>query len=243
MKLTKILEVLLLDKVEFYGAGFPYMKIDNLPGKLIVLEGTDGVGRSTQIELLKQWLEIEGFGVSNTGLARSPLTQPGLDAAKAGHTLGRLTMNLFYATDFADRLENQIIPALSAGFYVLSDRYFYSLIARNVVRGADPQWARKVYGFALKPDIIFYLKASVPTLVKRVLKGRGFDYWESGMDVRFADNLYDSFVKYQTQLIKQFDQMVDEFGFTVINANRSIQSVFEDIKEHTKKLIESNTNY
>jgi dTMP kinase len=227
----------LLKKVEFYGAGFPYIHADNLPGKLIVLEGTDGVGRSTQIELLKQWLEIEGFGVSDTGLARSPLTQPGLDAAKAGHTLGRLTMNLFYATDFADRLENHIIPALSAGFCVLSDRYFYSLIARNVVRGADHEWARKVYGFALKPDIVFYLKANVPTLVKRVLKGRGFDYWESGMDVHFADNLYDSFVKYQTQLIRQFDLMSKEFGFTVINANRSAQEVFEDLKEHTKILL------
>lgn len=224
----------------FYGAGFPYASIGELPGKLIVLEGTDGVGRSTQMELLRNWLEVEGYGVSNTGLARSPLTQPGLDEAKAGHTLGRLTMNLFYATDFADRLENHIIPALSAGFCVLSDRYFFSIIARNVVRGADPEWARKVYGFALKPDIIFYLKADIPTLVRRVLRARGFDYWESGMDVRFADNLYDSFVKYQTQLIRQFDKMSKEFGFTTINANRPVQEIFEDLKSHTKNLLEKN---
>ena len=224
----------------FYGAGFPYMNISEMPGKLIVLEGNDGVGRSTQMELLKQWLEVEGYGVSNTGLARSPLTQPGLDEAKAGHTLGRLTMNLFYATDFADRLENHIIPALSAGFCVLSDRYFYSIIARNVVRGADSEWARKVYGFALKPDIIFYLKANIDNLVKRVLRGRGFDYWESGMDVRFADNLYDSFVKYQNQLTRQFNRMSKEFGFVTIDANRSIQEIFEDLKSHTKKLLEKN---
>ncbi len=224
----------------FYGAGFPYMNIAEMPGKLIVLEGNDGVGRSTQMELLKQWLEVEGYGVSNTGLARSPLTQPGLDEAKAGHTLGRLTMNLFYATDFADRLENHIIPALSAGFCVLSDRYFYSIIARNVVRGADSEWARKVYGFALKPDIIFYLKANIDNLVKRVLRGRGFDYWESGMDVRFADNLYDSFVKYQNQLTRQFNRMSKEFGFVTIDANRSVQEIFEDLKSHTKKLLEKN---
>lgn len=221
----------------FYGAGFPYASIGELPGKLIVLEGNDGVGRTTQMELLRQWLEVEGYGVSDTGLARSPLTQPGLDEAKAGHTLGRLTMNLFYATDFADRLENSILPALSAGFCVLSDRYCYSIIARNVVRGADPEWARKVYGFALKPDIIFYLKADIENLVRRVLRGRGFDYWESGMDVRFADNLYDSFVKYQNHLTKQFDQMADEFGFVIIDANRSVQEIFDDLKNHTKKLL------
>ena len=140
-----------MNEVTFYGAGLPYAHIEELPGKLIVLEGTDGVGRSTQCELLKSWLETEGYGVSNTGLARSPLTQPGLDAAKAGHTLSRCTLSLFYATDFADRLENQIIPALRAGFYVISDRYFYSIIARDVVRGADPEWARQVYGFAGSP--------------------------------------------------------------------------------------------
>lgn len=221
----------------FYGAGFPYANIEELTGRLVVLEGTDGVGRSTQIKLLRDWLEEEGFGVSDTGLARSPLTQPGLNEAKTGHTLGRLTMNLFYATDFADRLENQIIPALSAGFWVLSDRYFYSLIARNVVRGADPEWARKVYGFALKPDIIFYLKADVPSLAKRVVSGRGFDYWESGMDIRCADNLYDSFCNYQSRLIEQFDLMAEEFGFVTIDATRSIQGVFEDLREHLLALI------
>jgi dTMP kinase len=231
-----------LKKVAFYGAGYPYAYIDELPGKLIVLEGTDGVGRSTQIELLKQWLEVEGFGVSDTGLARSPLTQPGLDAAKAGHTIGRLTMNLFYATDFADRLENNIIPALKAGFCVLSDRYFYSVIARNVVRGADPEWARNVYGFALKPNIVFYLKADVPTLVHRVLRGRGFDYWESGMDIRCADNLYDSFVNYQTQLIQQFEKMTEEFGFITIDANRSVNEIFEDLKKYTKELLDNNNS-
>jgi dTMP kinase len=228
-----------MKEVAFYGAGFPYAPIEELPGRLIVLEGSDGVGRSTQILLLRQWLEEEGLGVFDTGLARSPLTQSGLDAAKAGNTLGHLTMSLFYATDFADRLENQIIPALKSGFYVLSDRYFHSIIARNVVRGADPDWARKLYGFALKPDMIFYLKVDVTTLVTRLVTGNGsgFDYWESGMDMRFEDNLYDSFCTYQSRLIEQFEQMTDEFGFITISADRSAQEVFEDIREHIRVLI------
>jgi len=224
---------------KFYGAGFPYKKFkpNDMPGKLIVLEGTDGVGRSTQIQLLRHWLEDEGFAVSDTGLRRSPLTQPGLNAAKMGHTLSPLTMSLFYATDFADRLENQIIPALEAGFYVLSDRYFYSTIARDVVRGADPDWARKLYGFALKPDIVFLLKADVQLLVKRLVTDRGFDHWESGMDIRCADNLYDSFCTYQGELIQQFDGMVKEFNLIEIDATRSPQAVHNDLKRKIKSRI------
>jgi len=221
---------------EYYGAGFPYNPIPEMPGKLIVLEGTDGVGRSTQIQMLRKWLETEGFAVSDTGLRRSPMTQPGLDAAKTGHTISRLTMSLFYSTDFADRLENQIIPALKAGFYVLSDRYFYSIIARDVVRGIDPVWARKVYGFALKPDMVFYLKADVPHLVSRMVYGRGFDYWESGMDIRCADNLYDSFCNYQSHLIEQFDHMADEYGFVTIDANRPAPAMFEDLRRNIRAL-------
>ncbi len=228
-----------MTKPSFYGAGFPYkhMKDKEMPGKLIVLEGTDGVGRSSQISLLRSWLEDEGFAVSETGLKRSPLTQPGLDAAKLGHTLSPLTMSLFYATDFADRLENQILPALKAGFYVLSDRYFYSTIARDVVRGAEPEWVRNVYGFALKPDIVFYLRADVPTLVTRMVNGRGFDYWESGMDIRSANNLYDSFCAYQGKLVNKFDELALEYGFITVDATRPAQQVFEDLRKQIKARI------
>lgn len=227
-----------MKNVDFYGAGFPYNPIKDLPGKLFVVEGTDGVGRSTQIQLLRSWLEDEGYAVSDTGLRRSPMTQPGLDAAKTGHTLSRLTMSLFYATDFADRLENQILPALKAGFIVLSDRYFYSIIARDAVRGVDPDWARKVYGFALKPDHVFYLKATVETLVSHVVYGRGFNYWESGMDLHCADNLYDSFVTFQTELIHEFDQMEEEYGFEQIDANRSVDEVFENLRRSMRPLLQ-----
>ena len=225
-------------KALFYGAGFPYLEVKKLPGKLIVLEGTDGVGRSTQVELLRKWLEKNGNAVSDTGLRRSPLTQPGLDEARKGNTLTPLTISLFYATDFADRLENQIIPALKAGFYVLSDRYFYSIIARDIVRGINPQWARDLYGFALVPDVVFYLKAEVQTLVTRIVHGRGFEFWEAGMDISKADNLYDSFVEYQTCMIDQFDQMAKEYKFHVINANKSIKEINTDIKEQLQKILD-----
>jgi dTMP kinase len=202
------------------------------------VEGTDGVGRSTQVDLLRAWLEKNGYAVSDTGLKRSTLTQPGLDQARKGNTLTPLTISLLYATDFADRLENQIIPALKAGFYVLSDRYFYSIIARDIVRGVDPRWARDLYGFALVPDVIFYLKAQVPTLLTRIVHGRGFDYWESGMDIIKSDNLFDSFVQYQTSMINQFDQMVEEYNFKIINADRSVRDVNNDIKLQLKDILE-----
>lgn len=224
-------------KMKFYGSGFPYLEKKTLKGKLIVVEGTDGVGRSTQVAMLKRWLEKSSFAVSDTGLRRSPLTQPGLDKAKEGNTLSPTTLSLFYATDFADRLENQIIPAMQAGFHVLSDRYFYSIIARDVVRGLDPKWTREVYGFALIPDIVIYLRADIPTLVTRIVHGRGFNFWESGMDIIKEQNLYDSFVQYQTSMIEQFDAMAQEYHFQVVDANRSVKEVFEDIKVLVEKLI------
>jgi len=227
-----------MSKPNFYGAGFPYREIVDLPGKLIVLEGSDGVGRSTQTQLLRHWLEDEGFAVSDTGLRRSGLTQKGLDEAKNGHTLSRITMSLFYATDFADRLENQIIPALEAGFVVLSDRYFYSIMARDIVRGADPEWARKVYGFALKPDLILYLKADITDLVSRLIHGRGLNYWEAGMDIHLADNLFDSFVDYQSKIGMQFNQLAKEYKFVTIDAGRPVTEVFSDLQSHIRNLLE-----
>ncbi len=221
----------------FYGAGFPYRELQQMPGRLVVLEGSDGVGRSTQIKLLRRWLEDEGYAVSDTGLARSTLTQGGIDEAKRGHTLGPLTMSLFYAADFADRLENQIIPALQAGFVVLSDRYFYSVIARDCARGVDQEWARKLYGIALKPDLVLYLKASVPTLVSRLIHGRGLNYWEAGMDIHMADNLYDSFVNYQTKLNEIFDGLTSEYNFVPVDADRSVDLVFEELKGHIQEVL------
>ncbi|NLT49147.1 MAG: thymidylate kinase [Clostridiales bacterium] len=214
----------------FYGAGFPYRNFEKLPGKLIVLEGADGVGRSTQIRLLRHWLEGEGYAVSDTGLTRSELTAAGLEAAKSGHTLGPITMSLFYLADFADRIENQIIPALQAGFVVLSDRYFYSVIARDSIRGIDKTWARQLYGIALKPDLILYMKAAVPTLVSRLIHGRGLNYWEAGMDLNLADNMYDSFVAYQTSLMREFDELAREYNFVTVDADQGPELIFEELR-------------
>jgi len=221
----------------YYGAGFPYRNFQKLTGKLIVVEGTDGVGRSTQIKELRHWLEAEGYAVSDTGLTRSVLTSSGLEEAKSGHTLGPITMSLFYAADFADRLENLIIPALSAGFIVLSDRYFYSVIARNAMRGLDKEWTRKLYGMALRPDLILYLKANVNTLVSRLVHGRGLNYWESGMDMHLADNMYDSFVRYQTLVMKEFDELAVEYNFVTINADQRIDRIIEDLKAPITQLL------
>ena len=223
---------------KYYGSGFPYMKEKKLPGKLIVVEGTDGVGRSTQVEILKRSLEKSGFAVSDTGMKRSALTQPGLEEAKRGNTLSPLTNSLFYATDFADRLENQIIPALRAGFIVLSDRYFYSIIARDIVRGLNPKWAREIYGFALIPDVVIYLKANIDTLITRIVHGRGFDYWEAGMDIIKEKNLYDSFKAYQLCMLEQFDFLAKEYDFHVIDANVSITRIQEEIMQHIQPILD-----
>jgi dTMP kinase len=225
-------------KKETYGVVLPGMDLSGLVGKLIVIEGTDGVGRSTQISLLKEWLEQKGHAVLDTGLSRSGLVGKGIKRAKEGHTLGRITLTLFYGTDFADRLEHEIVPALRAGFVVLTDRYIFSLIARAIVRGLDPEWVRKVYAFALKPDAVFYLRIAVDDLIPRVVFSRGFDYWESGMDVYTTEDMYEGFRKYQTSLLEQFDHLADEYNFKVVDATPEPKKVFEKLRAGITKVLE-----
>jgi dTMP kinase len=224
----------------FYGTPLPGVEREPLNGKLIVVEGTDGVGRSTHIEMLRSWLESRGHAVIDTGMTRSVLAGRGIKEAKAGTTLGRLTMQLFYATDFADRLEKEMLPALRAGFVVLTDRYIYSAIARAVVRGIDPQWIRSIYGIALVPDLILYLRASrADELVARVLSsGRKFDYWESGMDLNLGDDFYDSFVAYQARLLREFERMSGEYGFRTIDASRTIRRVAADLRRAVARVLD-----
>jgi dTMP kinase len=149
-------------------------------------------------------------------------------------------MQLYYATDFADRLENQMLPALRAGFVVLTDRYIYSAIARAVVRGADPEWVRRIYGMALVPDAVFYLRVrSTEELAGRVLaSGRGFDYWESGMDLGLGNDYYDSFIAYQKLLLREFDRMKGEYGFHEIDASRSVRRVAADLRRSVARAID-----
>ena len=223
---------------ETYGSSLPGMNLESLPGKIIVIEGTDGVGRSTQIGLLKPWLEQQGHAVVDTGITRSELAGKGIKQAKEGHTLGRITLTLFYATDFADRLEKEIIPALRAGFVVLTDRYIYSLMARALVRELDPAWVRNLYRFALKPDAIFYLRIDVEDLVPRVVVSRGFDYWESGMDLHPSEDMYESFLKYQGNLLSQFDRLAEEYRFEVVDATQDIRTMFEQLKKKIARVLD-----
>ena len=229
-----------MGRFEFFGEGLPDIDLAELKGKLIVLEGTDGVGRSTHISLLKQWLENHGHAVLDTGMTRSALAGKRLKQAKEGHTLGGITMSLFYATAFADRLENEIIPALRAGFVVLTDRYIYSLMARAIVRGADPEWLHEVYGFALQPDAIFYLRVNIDDLVTRVLQSTGFDYWESGMDMHMGEDMYESFVRYQKFLLAEFDKMVETHGFEIVDASGSVEEVFENLRDRVDRVVARN---
>lgn len=218
------------DKV-FYGNGLPYLKINPLRGSLIVIEGTDGVGRSTQIEQLTRWLEVQGYGVVNTGWTRSPLLAETINEAKAGHELNVTTFSLLYAADFADRLENQIIPALKAGFIVVADRYMYTAFARNAVMGADPDWTRKLFGFAVVPDLVMYLQIDVKHLVPRVLESKGMDYWESGMHLKLGSDIFDSFRRYQARILREYDAMSDEFDFVTVDARQPIDDIQRALRD------------
>jgi dTMP kinase len=226
-----------MTRVIHYGYPLVGLREKRLPGKLIVVEGTDGVGRSTQIALLREWLEANGYATTETGLIRSQLAGPGIKKAKRGHTMGDLTMNLFYATDFVDRLEKQIIPALRAGFVVLTDRYIYSIIARAQVRGVDPQWIRDVLGFALIPDVVFYLRIQVENLIPRVVDSGGFDYWESGMDYLRGDDIYHNYINYQNEILKQFDGLAEEYHFHVVDANAGVPEVFSRLRDALKIIL------
>lgn len=220
----------------------PYLTERRLPGHLIAIEGTDGVGRSTQIELLRPWLELEGYAVSNTGWTRSPLLHATINEAKAGHQLTVTTFSLLYAADFADRLEHEILPALQAGFIVIADRYMYTAFARNTVMGADPAWTRDLFGMALVPDLVLYLDVDVDTLVPRVVQGKGMDYWESGMHLALGTDLFDSFIRYQRSLIDEYRRLADEFGFFTIDARRSIDDVQTNLRTHITEYLQKVAN-
>jgi dTMP kinase len=214
----------------FYGKGLPNVDISLLKGKLIVIEGADGSGRSTQIAMLRDWLERLGYATAEIGLKRSTLVGRELEEAKKGNILSPLTFSLFYATDFADQLENIIIPALRADFIVLADRYIYTLMARDIVRGVDPEWVTEMYSIALVPEAVFYLKVTPRNLAERNFRKNGMlDYWESGMDIQRSGDMYDCFIRYQRQMQKVFHGMQKIYGFEIINGNRSPQTISHEL--------------
>lgn len=216
---------------KFYGKGIPGQSTDDLKGTLIVLEGGDGAGRSTQIALLRQWLERQGFPTTEVGLKRSLLVGQELQEVMKGNTLGPTTFSLFYATDFADQLERTIIPSLRAGFVVLADRYIYTPMARDVVRGVDRTWVRDLYGMALEPDLVVYLRASPKVLASRSFQKSGIlDYWEAGMDIQRSGDMYQCFIRYQSWIAKEFKRLAQEYDFVTVDANRHPVTIHNEIR-------------
>ena len=214
-----------------YGTPLPGLSKEHYRGRLIVLEGADGSGRTTEAELLREWLEIRGHPVVDTGLRRSTLVGEQIARAKQGHTLAATTMALMYAADFADQLENKILPSLAAGSTVLADRYIYTLMARAVVRGASRDWARRLYGFAIVPDLTIYLDARPEILLHRAIGKYGsLDYWESGMDLSLSRDRFESFFLYQNLLRQEFDWMGREYGFRSVDGNRPPALVHRDVR-------------
>jgi dTMP kinase len=222
----------------FFGRPLPEVKDTHFAGKLFAIEGADGSGRSTQIAMLSQWLEANGFAVRFMGLRRSNLVSEELEEAKQGNVLTRTTLSLFYATDFFDQLVNEIIPALRAGLIVLADRYIYTLMARDIVRGVDEEWVRNLYSPALVPDAVFYFRVSARQLVGRNFqKNATLDYWESGMDLGLSDDMFDSFMKYQRMLQLQFQRMQTEYNFELVNANRNIDKIQHELRIKIGRLL------
>jgi dTMP kinase len=222
----------------FYGQGVPGVDVSTLAGKLIVVEGADGSGRSTQIAKLVEWLEGCGHATVQVGLKRSTLVSEELDLAQKGNILSRTTLSLFYATDFADQLENIILPGLRAGLMVLADRYIYTLMVRDMVRGMDPAWLRNLYGIALVPDSVFYLNVSPEDLVQRTFaKNQALDFWESGMDLGLSRDMFDSFVKYQSLVTAKFKELQATYGFTIVDGHRSPDEVNIELRKRMESVL------
>ena len=218
--------------LRFYGDGISYLTRLESKGSLIVIEGPDGSGRSSQIDLITSHLEAAGHAVITTGLKRSELIGAGILEAKHKLPLGKKTLALFYAADFADQLEHKIIPALHAGYVVLADRYIYTLMARSSVRGIPRSWSHDLFGFAIKPDLVFYLDVPPEELFHRVFQKYGsLDYYESGADMGLSDDLYQSFILYQRGIAKEFRVMESKYGIARIDGGRGIPEVNAELQK------------
>lgn len=224
--------------LEFYGEGIKYLKETEIKGRLIVIEGPDGSGRSTQIQSIIAKLEADGHAVVNTGLKRSELIGQGILEAKQKLPLGKKTLTLFYAADFVDQLEHKIIPALQAGYIVMADRYIYTLIARGIVRGLSRKWTNDLFGFAPKADLVFYLDVEPDELFHRVFQKYGtLDYYESGADLGLSDDLYNSFIKYQLKMADEFNTMAKQYHMVRIDGNKPIQEVNSSLQTRIDKYL------
>jgi dTMP kinase len=196
----------------------------NFPGRLIAVEGLDGSGKSTQIYLLKRWLEAEGVKVYFSEWNSSELVKSATSKGKKRELLTPTTFSLIHATDFADRYERHLLPLLRAGYVVLCDRYIFTAFARDVVRGCPPKWVRGIYNFAALPDIVFFFKADLEVSLNRILEGRPkLKFFEAGMDLRLSADPYESFRIFQGRILEQYLALAGEFKFTVIDANQHVE--------------------
>jgi dTMP kinase len=194
------------------------------PGKLFVVEGIDGSGKSTQLSLLYQWLQTEGFGVVFSEWNSSPLVRDITKRGKKKQMLTPATFSLIHATDFADRMERNIIPLLKAGAVVLCDRYIYTAFARDVSRGMEPKWVRELYSFAARPTVAFYFRVPLEVALSRLVSGRnGFKFYEAGLDLGLSEDPEESFKLFQGRIIDEYEKMVPEFDITVIDATQPIE--------------------
>lgn len=212
-------------------------------GLLIVIEGTDGSGKSTQLELLKKYIQAQSYGVMVSEWKTSRLIAGVIDDAKDRNLLNATTYSLLYAADFADRLENQIIPALKSGFIVLLDRYYYTALARDVVRGQDIEWVKNLYDYAPEPDLVFYLDMPVDVLLKRIIGTTGLDFYESGRDVGFSTDFYKSFEIYQKKCLEQYNNMKSEYNFKSIDGTLPIKTIHNIMIEKVQEILDSGILY
>lgn len=221
--------------------GIPYLNDIQIKGKLIVIEGPDASGRSAQIEKITAKLEADGYAVLNTGLKRSELIGSGILEAKRNVSLGKKTLALFYAADFADQLEHKIIPALQAGYIVLADRYIYTLMARNSVRGISRAWSHDLFSFTIIPDLVFYLDVDPYKLVHRVFEKRmSLDYYESGADLGLSDDMFESFIIYQRRIAREFIKMKEKYGLILVDGNKSIDEVSTSLQTQIDNFLSNN---
>lgn len=214
------------------------LKKGDYKGKLIVVEGIDGSGKSTQIDLVYKWLQAQGKTVYFSEWNSSELIKSTTKTAKQEKSFTPTTFSLLQATDFADRWENHILPMLKAGVIVLADRYAFTAFARDVARGVDPHWVRNMYDFAYQPDLVFYFHVPLDVSVERILSARSkIKYYEAGMDLGLSDNKVTSFRLFQQRIIDEYDKMIYEFDFTVIDGTMPVQKQQKLVRQLVKKTL------
>src|SRR5688572_11966229 len=211
----------------------------NFPGRLIAVEGLDGSGKSTQVYLLKRWMENQGLKVYFSEWNSSEIVKAATSKGKKRELLTPTTFSLIHATDFADRYERHLLPLVRAGYIVLCDRYIFTAFARDTVRGCPPEWVRGIYNYAALPDITFFFKADLEVSLNRILEGRPqLKYFEAGMDLQLSSDPYESFRIFQGRILQKYLDMSDEFRFIKIDANQSVEVQQAQVREQVAQRID-----